>query len=105
MSDGSVEDDEYRSVTRNRSIPARIADQILERIEAGEYPVGSKLQGQMSRVLEEVDLLLLPTLPIVAPALDALDGSVHGGRWPIRSAMSRLTLPFDLTGHPALTLP
>lgn len=65
----------------------------------------ARLRAELSASLTEVDLVLLPTLPIIAPALDALDAQVGDGTWTLRAAMSRFTSLANLTGHPALTLP
>jgi aspartyl-tRNA(Asn)/glutamyl-tRNA(Gln) amidotransferase subunit A len=49
--------------------------------------------------------LLLPTLPIVAPPLGAATVPVGATHEPVRNVMLRLTQLFNLTGHPAITLP
>ena len=51
--------------------------------------------------------LALPTLPIVAPPIGAADVDIDEarGRMPVRAAMLRHTQLFNLTGHPAISLP
>jgi aspartyl-tRNA(Asn)/glutamyl-tRNA(Gln) amidotransferase subunit A len=51
------------------------------------------------------DALLLPTLPIVAPPIGAGTVPVGDRQEPVRNVMLRLTQLFNLTGHPAVTLP
>lgn len=66
------------------------------------------LQRAVDRLLQECDALVLPTLPIVAPPLGATDIVIDpaiGTSTPVRSAMLRQTQPFNLTGHPAISLP
>ena len=63
-----------------------------------------KLKAAYDAVLERYDLLLMPTLPMRAtkiPAPDAPRMEI------IARAFEMLanTAPFDVTGHPALTLP
>jgi aspartyl-tRNA(Asn)/glutamyl-tRNA(Gln) amidotransferase subunit A len=72
----AVTDSEYEAATRNR-------EEYLERCEAA---------------MIGVDLLLVPTLPFVAPPLPEDERSV-------REAMIRFTLPFNALGWPALSLP
>lgn len=52
-----------------------------------------------------VDALLLPTVPIVAPTLGQANIEIGGQAVPIRAAMLRNTQLFNMTGHPAITLP
>ena len=67
-----------------------------------------RLTVEVDRALEGVDVLALPTLPIVAPRLGAGDITIDpatGDRTPVRTAMLRQTQPFNMTGHPAISLP
>jgi aspartyl-tRNA(Asn)/glutamyl-tRNA(Gln) amidotransferase subunit A len=83
-----------------RQIPA-VA--YLEALAAREV-----LRGAVDAALEECDALLLPTLPIVAPPLGAGEIAIdpsQPGRVPVRTAMLRQTQLFNITGHPAISLP
>src|SRR4051794_14962354 len=56
----------------------------------------ARLRRSCSRVFEEVDVLLAPVLPCVAPPLDAEDV----GGVPINTALGSLTIPFNALGWP-----
>ena len=56
---------------------------------------------QVEQALEGLDLLLTPTLPIVAPPLHR--GAI--GDLDVREALIRFTYPFSVLGWPALALP
>jgi aspartyl-tRNA(Asn)/glutamyl-tRNA(Gln) amidotransferase subunit A len=65
-----------------------------------------QLRVAVDAALEGCDALVLPTLPIVAPPLGALDATMdNGDTIPVRAAMLRLTQLFNITGHPAISLP
>ncbi|MEV8377507.1 amidase [Kribbella sp. NPDC056861] len=73
--------------------------------EAAEVPAWRYVQAraaaadlteQLSELLHEVDAVLLPTVPIVAPLLDAAD---------VRPRLMQNTRLANLTGFPAITLP
>jgi aspartyl-tRNA(Asn)/glutamyl-tRNA(Gln) amidotransferase subunit A len=51
------------------------------------------------------DVLLAPSTPIVAPAVDAREVTLGDGPSDVRSALIRFTRPFNLSGHPACSLP
>jgi aspartyl-tRNA(Asn)/glutamyl-tRNA(Gln) amidotransferase subunit A len=59
--------------------------------------------------LENCDALALPTLPIVAPPIGGvtadIPGNVGDSALTVRAAMLRLTQLFNLTGHPAISIP
>lgn len=82
-----------------RSIPA------VAYLEARDYAAG--LRSVIEFMLENCDALVLPTLPIVAPPLGAGDLVIDPEQtpMPVRSAMLKHTQPFNLSGHPAISLP
>jgi aspartyl-tRNA(Asn)/glutamyl-tRNA(Gln) amidotransferase subunit A len=63
------------------------------------------ITAEVDRALADVDALILPALAIEAPPIGAAAVAVKGGQEPVRSAMLRCTQPFNLSGHPALSVP
>jgi aspartyl-tRNA(Asn)/glutamyl-tRNA(Gln) amidotransferase subunit A len=63
------------------------------------------LTAEVDAALAGVDALVLPTVPIVAPPLGTMSLVFGGGTHPVRALMLRLTQLFDVTGHPAITIP
>jgi aspartyl-tRNA(Asn)/glutamyl-tRNA(Gln) amidotransferase subunit A len=63
--------------------------------------------AEMDALLTRVDVLLTPTLPLVAPRVADLERPVTiGGREEEAGmALLRLTFPFNISGQPALTVP
>jgi aspartyl-tRNA(Asn)/glutamyl-tRNA(Gln) amidotransferase subunit A len=59
----------------------------------------------VDRALASVDALLLPALAIEAPPIGAASVPVKGGQEPVRNAMLRCTQPFNVSGHPAISIP
>lgn len=85
------------------------------RLEMGRYVLAEdyvramggrhRLRSEVDAALTECDALALPTLPIPAPPLGAESVPMGGQREPVRAAMLRLTQLFNLTGHPAISIP
>jgi aspartyl-tRNA(Asn)/glutamyl-tRNA(Gln) amidotransferase subunit A len=68
--------------------------------------VAAAVRRSVDALLEPVDALVLPALPIVAPPLGAGDLAIDGHPpMPVRAAMLKHTQPFNFSGHPALSLP
>ena len=67
-----------------------------------EYAAGIRARetyrGQMAELYAEVDLIVTPTLPFVAPAAGQDERELRGG-------LTLLTWPFNVLGAPALALP
>jgi len=63
------------------------------------------LRREVDATLSWHDVLVLPTLPIVAPPLGATTLSIDDQPHAVRNLMLRLTQLFNITGHPAVTLP
>lgn len=60
---------------------------------------------EVDRALDGVDALVLPALAIPAPPIGAATMPVKGGPEAVRALMLRCSQPFNLSGHPALSLP
>ena len=68
---------------------------------------GQELDGfrqAVARYFSEYDLLLCPAGPVTAHPHDSAEIEVAGERLPGRNAL-RYTIPFDLTGSPAVSVP
>ena len=83
-----------------RTIPA------VKYLDAAEFC--RRLRAEVDALLADADALVLPTLPLTAPLLGAGDITIDpalGGTMPVRSAMLKHTQPFNMSGHPAISLP
>ena len=63
------------------------------------------VKRDVDRALDGLDALLLPALAIEAPPIGAATVAVKGGKESVRNVMLRCTQPFNLSGHPAISLP
>ena len=59
----------------------------------------------MDEVFDRIDLLLTPATPVIAPKIGAVEVTVDGQAEPAGNAITRYTSFFNMTGHPAITLP
>jgi len=97
------------------SAPDRYTPVVRRRLELGRYVLAQDyaramdgrevLRREVDAALENCDALLLPTLPIPAPPIGAETMTIGGREEPVRALMLRLTQLFNVTGHPALSLP
>lgn len=97
--------------------PADYTPSVYERIRQGrttlaaDYLAAQAFRRQLSdavdTTLEPVDALVLPTLPIEAPLIGAETTPLgsNGSTMTVRAAMLRHTQPFNMSGHPAITIP
>jgi len=76
----------------------------LSGLELGKLQrVRARVKGEIERLLASVDLLLMPVMGVATPSLAAMKAA---GRTPQTTASRlRYTAPFDMSGHPTLTLP
>ena len=85
------------------------------RIEMGRYVLAEDyvralrgrdaLTADVDAALSGRDGLLLPTMPIAAQKLGTVTVSLGGNEEPVRNVMLRLTQPFNISGHPAVSIP
>jgi aspartyl-tRNA(Asn)/glutamyl-tRNA(Gln) amidotransferase subunit A len=97
------------------AMPERYTTNVRLRLEMARYVTAADyvraldgrrtLTREVDSTLSGVNALLLPTLPIVAPPIGAATVQVGATQEPVRNMMLRLTQLFNLTGHPAVSLP
>ncbi len=79
------------------------------RLSASDYLKAQQarddIRQQTAQALENVDVLVTPTSPIVSPQLGQDTIDIGGHAVPMRPALRRLTLPCNLSGFPACTIP
>ena len=62
-----------------------------------------KFSGALAALFEDIDLLLIPTMPMPIPSLAKM--SEYGEDPNVLLGILRFTAPFDFTGNPTITLP
>ncbi len=97
------------------TMPDKYTPNVRLRLEMGRYMLAEDyvraLQGrdalrrEVDAALTQHDALLVPTLPIPAPPLGAATVDVAGKPEAVRAMMLRLTQPFNVSGHPAISIP
>ena len=95
--------------------PQAYTESVRLRLEMGRHILGEDysraLRGrdvitqEAVQALAHVDALILPTLAIEAPPIGAATVPVKGGSEVVRTIMLRCTQPFNLSRHPAISLP
>jgi Asp-tRNA(Asn)/Glu-tRNA(Gln) amidotransferase A subunit family amidase len=79
------------------------------RIRAVDYVRAMRMRdvmrGAVESMLRELDALVLPATPITAPEVGLTKVKVGGKEVDVYSALLSFTMPFNLTGHPAIVLP
>lgn len=63
------------------------------------------LRAAAAELFDRFDVLAMPTVPTVATDLDQRAHEIDGRPVEVRSALLSLTCPWNLTGHPALSVP
>ncbi|HET9266617.1 MAG TPA: amidase [Vicinamibacterales bacterium] len=101
--------------TALESRPDDYTPTVRARLEAGRYVLAEDylralrgcgvLRAEVSAALDGRDALLLPSLAVPATPLGAATVRVSGTDEPVRNVTLRLTQLFNLTGHPAITVP
>jgi aspartyl-tRNA(Asn)/glutamyl-tRNA(Gln) amidotransferase subunit A len=98
-----------------RTRPADYQPDVRERLRMGAFVTGLQyVRGQQIRALVRAevdgalarrDVLLAPTTPITATVLGQTEATLGDGTTDVRSALIRLTRPFNFSGHPACSVP
>lgn len=91
------------------TVPVRLRLEMARYVMAEDYIRARRgkalIAREVDRALEGVDVLALPALGVPAPPLGAATMPVKGGEDAVRTLMLRCTQPFNLSGHPAISIP
>jgi aspartyl-tRNA(Asn)/glutamyl-tRNA(Gln) amidotransferase subunit A len=98
-----------------RSRPQDYQPDVRERLRMGAFVSGAHyvraqqlralVRSEIDDALAKRDVLLAPATPIAAPLLGERETTLGDGRSDVRSALIRLTRPFNYSGHPAGSAP
>jgi aspartyl-tRNA(Asn)/glutamyl-tRNA(Gln) amidotransferase subunit A len=88
---------------------------VIERLRVGAFVSGadylkgqrvrSLVRGEVEAGLARLDVLVAPATPIAATEVGQSDVEIDGERLGVRPSLIRFTRPFNLTGHPAASVP
>ena len=97
------------------TMPERYTAPVRLRLEMARYVLAEDyvralagqdvLRREVDAALGHHDALVLPTLPIPAPPIGAASVQVGKTQEAVRNVMLRLTQLFNVTGHPAISIP
>jgi Asp-tRNA(Asn)/Glu-tRNA(Gln) amidotransferase A subunit family amidase len=93
---------DYQEITRERLLP--FADQPA-RAYVDALRTRKRLTAALRAAVDAVDVLLLPTTRLRATPIGAEEVEAAGSPVPVRPQLLALTLPFNLTGWPAVSVP
>jgi aspartyl-tRNA(Asn)/glutamyl-tRNA(Gln) amidotransferase subunit A len=98
-----------------RDRPGDYGEDVLQRISGGQLVSGTEylrcqqlrtlLQADFARAFEQVDVVLAPTVPLVAPPIGRTFEPGGPLNVPPRAIANRTTVPCNLTGMPAISVP
>jgi amidase len=88
-------------------------ERLSGKLYAKSYATRPTMAAQYRKAFDEVDLLVMPTCPITAPAyqtpgdyVDAIDLTMFGGGRGLKvGSLGSNTSAFNFTGHPAISIP
>jgi len=98
-----------------KNVPKEFGQHVRNRLEMGgkisrdDYMQAqserARMRAAVDRALSKCDVLVLPTMAIPPQAIGATTVTVGSVEEPLRPLTLRLTQLFNLTGHPAISLP
>lgn len=99
------------ALTPNNLLGEQIRERILQGADykASEYVEAQQIKNKaiqsFDQLLQEVDVIVTPTLPILPPDIGEEEVTITDSMESVRAALIRLTCPTNLIGFPSLTLP
>ncbi len=97
--------------TRPRDYGADVRQRLLVGafVSGADYLKGQRVRAlirdEVDRALGKLDVLVCATTPMPAPAVGQNEVAIGAETQPVRPNLIRFTRPFNLTGHPAASVP
>jgi aspartyl-tRNA(Asn)/glutamyl-tRNA(Gln) amidotransferase subunit A len=97
--------------TRPREYGADVRQRLLVGafVSGADYLKGQRVRAlirdEVDRALARLDVLVCATTPMPAPAVGQSEVTIGAERQPVRPSLIRFTRPFNLSGHPAASVP
>ncbi len=92
-----------------------LGDDVRARLAIGRFLPGfwyvkaqhmrAAMVREMESVLQDTDFWITPTLRTPAPPAGATEVTIGDARYPLHTALTNLTMPFNLSGLPAICIP
>lgn len=92
-----------------------LGEDVRVRLEIGNFMPGhwyvkaQKMRRQLADDIDaafgRADFLICPTMRAPAPAVRSARVDIEGRAYALHTAVTQLTMPFNLTGHPAISIP
>jgi Asp-tRNA(Asn)/Glu-tRNA(Gln) amidotransferase A subunit family amidase len=67
--------------------------------------VQKRVRAEFDAALQEVDAIVVPTVPVPSPPIGAEYVDVDGKQIAVRAALVGMNRPANFTGHPAISVP
>ncbi len=95
--------------SRDYGVETRARLQLGHLVSGADYLLAQRLRQRLRQELrsafEEVDVVAVPAVPLVAPRIGQPRVRWRNSQEPVDAALVRFTAPFNLTGAPALSVP
>lgn len=101
--------------TAVENAPEVLGEDVRVRLEVGQFlssvdyikaqQLRTTQRANLQKALQDIHVLITPTVATVAPRIDAENVIINGKARPMHPALTRFTTPFNQSGLPAITLP
>ena len=92
-----------------------ISEEIRIRLEIGHFlpapwyiraqRLRAEFNAKIDALFDHVDILICPTMRSPAPEVGATEVQIGDKTYPLHTAVTQLTMPFSLSGSPAISIP